>query len=216
MATFRIPKEDLTALYMFFSLEDNIDSIIEIFNSDIDSDDELSKIINEKFNIEINIALDLLYAVSKLLLSKNSSDLCEDDFIDEIKDSLLLEDDFNFKGLSDISINLKKLLNVDGSFFVRIKANQLVFDRDKILTRSRILTDVRSIFNEKVDFDIVSNAVMHNLKINYLKNKKKRKIYLALDRFDLISLRENIERALKKEEKIKDYFKASGLNIIEH
>jgi hypothetical protein len=99
------------------------------------------------------------------------------------------------------------------SFFLRIskesqlrmrsKASILSTEYNKILRSTRIISDLRLIFTID-DLDPECSFVVHQLKIDcYGKGDTLNSEYFTMDSKDLLELRNHIDRALSKEEKIK-------------
>ncbi|MFW5886139.1 MAG: hypothetical protein ACOCUL_00140 [Bacteroidota bacterium] len=83
------------------------------------------------------------------------------------------------------------------------KAYQLFSENARIYRNSRVMTDIRLLFNDELDSNPRSGLILHQLKIEYVENEKPKSFFVSLDREDLVSLSENFQRALKKEESIK-------------
>ncbi len=67
-----------------------------------------------------------------------------------------------------------------------------------------MITDVRLIFNEDINDKERYSIILHRLHINFRKNKKPDDIYLTMDLNDLQDLRDIIDRAIRKEEVIRE------------
>ncbi len=111
--------------------------------------------------------------------------------------------------------HLLQLLNLDRSVNLTMKAATLLQSRDRILVDSRIITDIRPIFNDEENMDIKGALVTHTLKIEYQEGGDRKDIYLALDGEDLKKLSEYIQRAEKKEKAIRGKLQLSEINIVD-
>ena len=62
------------------------------------------------------------------------------------------------------------------------------------------------VFNDEVNDIDRYGLIIHRLKIEYLTNSERKKNFYALDREDLVKLKEDLERAIEKEDLMrKDY-----------
>jgi len=83
------------------------------------------------------------------------------------------------------------------------KAYQLFSENACIYRNSRVMTDIRLLFNDEPDSNPRSGLIVHQVKIEFVENEEPKSFFVSLDREDLINLSENLQRALKKEESIK-------------
>jgi hypothetical protein len=102
--------------------------------------------------------------------------------------------------------NLLAIFKSSKNLNIVLKARDLLLENDNNFGDCRILTDVRLVFNEDLENKKRHSVIIHRLHIEYRKATRINDIYLALDIQDLKQLKEEIERAIKKEEVIKtDY-----------
>lgn len=93
---------------------------------------------------------------------------------------------------------MRRLLNVD-SLWHTAKAYDVATAYKSSVHTLRILTDVRPIFDEDAGTPPRSVVIMHNLEIRtYDESGRQSTEYFALDKSDLISLKNAAERAMKK------------------
>lgn len=106
-----------------------------------------------------------------------------------------------------LSSNLQLLLENAKNLKLSVKAADVMREKDKIYDNSRIITDLRYVFDND---DIKSNnrlaVIIHNLKIEYQHNKNEEAFFVALSLDDLKDLKQQIDRAIEKEEIIKAYY----------
>lgn len=77
------------------------------------------------------------------------------------------------------------------------------------------MTDIRPIFHADVTEKPGSVVIVHMLRMTERDNFQEQKdTYYALDSNDIRNLRNLIERALKKEEVLKNLMKESGITVI--
>jgi hypothetical protein len=82
------------------------------------------------------------------------------------------------------------------------KAFQLLSANAHIYRGSKIMTDIRMLFEDDVENAPKCGVVLHQLKIEYLENEELKSFFVCLDKEDVISLTDSLQRALKKEESI--------------
>lgn len=123
------------------------------------------------------------------------------------------KDQFEGEVSSEIHQNLKRnlslIFNHSESLKLTLKAIDLVSEEDYIFNDSKIITDIRLVFNDELESNYRSALLVHHLYIEYYKDREQRKIVLALDLADLKKLKEHIERAIKKDDIIKDDYSNS-------
>lgn len=100
------------------------------------------------------------------------------------------------------------------NFKLTVKAMDLLSENNNMFIESRILTDVRPMF-EKYSDELNGNAlILHQLRIEYVLNEENKKFFVSLDLDDLKKLKESIERAINKQSAIEEKYK-SITNFIE-
>ena len=93
-----------------------------------------------------------------------------------------------------------------GSLKLTFKALSLLRENNQNLTESHIITDIRLVFQEQIENRERHAVIIHKLKLEFRKDNENKEFFLALDNNDLVKLKRQIERALEKEELIKqDY-----------
>ncbi|RFM30973.1 hypothetical protein [Chitinophaga silvisoli] len=107
----------------------------------------------------------------------------------------------------NLSSNLQLLLENANNLKLSVKAADVMREKDKIYDSSRVLTDLRYIFdNNDLKSDNRLAVIIHNLKIAYQHNKNEEAFFVALSLDDLKDLKQQIDRAIEKEEIIKAYY----------
>ncbi len=93
-----------------------------------------------------------------------------------------------------------------------VKALDIAYEYANLLQFSRIMTDVRPVFNE--DGDEVEGAVVaFTLRMNLLNAGHSQSLSIALDALDLRLLLEQCERALQKAETVRNYFSSRDSSL---
>ncbi|MFA7381329.1 MAG: hypothetical protein WC150_12795 [Bacteroidia bacterium] len=97
---------------------------------------------------------------------------------------------------------LIRIFSVSENLILSSKAIELLKENDNVYIDSRIITDIRLVFNNELTSKDKCALIIHNLRLNYLASGGEKEFYLSLDRTDLQKLKETIERAIKKEQHI--------------
>ena len=203
MAEVRIRKENERDFELLFSLsEKTLGSLVDgLEKAEIGlSPKKLSGQLHELLGIspdDLERIISMVYGVNQVRLSSGfRPDQVANDFVDALgrtgNESLKRDYAKNY---------LLRILSIGGSTTATINATETAVDRDKILTDTKIITDIRPIF----DRDSISGlVVIHTLKVEYRDERgKSNEIYFALDRDDLKNLLENISLAESRESSIK-------------
>jgi hypothetical protein len=98
------------------------------------------------------------------------------------------------------------------------KAADLITESGNVFLLSRVITDVRPVFDLDLEKSPEAAIIMHNLHIHYqdAAHAPHKDFYLALTSIDLQLLMDTLIRAEKKEDNLKAVLKKSGMtNLIE-
>lgn len=136
-----------------------------------------------------------------------SVDLPVTELLQEIRssyeaDTSFAMDDVTFEVLRK---NFLSILNVR-QVYASVKGLNLLGESDRLYIRSKIVTDVRPVFDEDLGNPIAAAVVLHTLKLSVRKNGVNENIYVTLDSMDLLDLKGLVERAIKKAEVINKAF----------
>jgi len=98
-------------------------------------------------------------------------------------------------------------LSPDSGLMVSAKTTSLAYERQNVLHKSRILTDLRPVFNESAS-EIKDMILTHSLVLYYSDGAKQpQELHLTLDWQDIAQLREACDRADLKSERILELMK---------
>lgn len=171
---------------------EKFESLLSSSFTDLDLS-ELSPMIFSFGNILLNIEDDSIESISQMLAKdlQNSSDIDKE----KIEEKHLEE---------KLNIIFQSANNLKSTY----KAIDLIYDNDIIYKKGRIFSDIRLLFDDdiKVSSEDREAVIIHRLKLESSKNDEDRNYYFSLDSSDLVKMKELLERAIIKEEKIKsDY-----------
>lgn len=134
-----------------------------------------------------------------------------------VKHQKNVPDDTNLRQDQTVRLSefLKKVLSFHSTLGVVAKAGNVLVDHERIFVDARILTDIRPIFHPDVSEAPNAAVVVHMLRITQRDILAKRKtLYFALDGNDLRSLRDLLDRAIKKEETLKKAMEPSQIKLL--
>lgn len=83
-----------------------------------------------------------------------------------------------------------------------IKAWTLIDDNDKTFLTSRIITDVRPVFDDSIKKPLLASLIIHTIRLTFRQNGRQEEIFLSVDADDLREIQTCIQRALEKEESL--------------
>lgn len=92
----------------------------------------------------------------------------------------------------------------------------IVFDREHIAAETRVLTDIRPVFGDDVEPQLLGATVINTLSIDYHTPTGPQKLQLAVDERDLKRLQEAIDRALKKSVSLRELLAASDTQYVNY
>ena len=200
----RIPKEFISGFEKLKELSlEQVDEI-SIFLNKIPygtGTKHFEKLLIERFP-DINI-----FPLSNTIYSLGSILLNFDESIEEISvmlaDSLKNDIENVEEGKLEEKINLilKNSKNLKDTF----KAYNLISDNNITYSKSRIYSDIRLLFNENLSINQSDKkaVIIHKFKIEAEKNNALKYFYFSMDSNDLSKLKEQINRALDKDKKIR-------------
>jgi hypothetical protein len=114
--------------------------------------------------------------------------------------------------IHNLQNNLRLILRIR-QLFASTKALGLLNDHDRLFIKSRIITEVRPIFEEDIALPIVGSVMLHSLKLTLRSNGKNENHFVALDSMDLLELKGVIDRAIAKSQAIERSLSSSGGNF---
>ena len=110
----------------------------------------------------------------------------------------------DFLALKD---NLTQILKSCNNLELSVKAYTLKRESINVYQKSKVVSDIRIVFNKEVDSKDRKAVLVHNLHIIYKSNSKNKNFFVALDLKDLKRIQEQIERAITKDTIIRSDYK---------
>ena len=216
MASYRIPehvKEGFSILIK--SPQQKIDSLI----NELDKvpkellPSELSEYLSKKNIYSKKDSSEIIAILASLYRLKESENIGIHEIVENICIALKEAKDNKLQPKVSFEKKLIKLLSLK-TIGATFKALGLLTEYDKIFVDTRIITDIRLVFDDNLSDKIETGIIVHNLRIEYHKGKTTHEeIFLTLDNNDLKKLKEQILRAEKKEKSIKSNLRDNFLFI---
>lgn len=113
-------------------------------------------------------------------------------------------DDINFDTKNKLQNNLLEIFNNCTQLITTLKAKGLAVENENTLTSVKILSDIRPVFNLKIEEKDRTAIILHKIHLEYQKESENKDIFITLDSDDLRILLKTIERAIKKDQIIRD------------
>lgn len=96
------------------------------------------------------------------------------------------------------------------------RAAGLLFENENSATDTRIITDIRPIFEQESPHVAPAGAmVVHTLRIGYVTNGEDKSFFVALDADDIQELIEQLQRANSKTESLRSVLKAAQVDYVD-
>ncbi|KAI9134348.1 hypothetical protein [Acaryochloris sp. CCMEE 5410] len=208
-----IPSEHIKAIDTLIRISDaDFDQLLTIFqetNLGVDLEDFIQNASLNINNLDISESRteEIISFLSSLYIASEIYSLPLSEIIESLQEKIIESQDFTNIPLSEkenTKNRIQQLLTQCPSLQVASKRNNLKYEYENIFSNSRVFTDIRPIFFEKISEGVISEVVVNVLKITYFKNRKQEEIYLSIDENDIEQLSEQLERAKRKIKAIKD------------
>jgi len=98
---------------------------------------------------------------------------------------------------------------------ISTKAKSIIFEHDHVFGRTRVITDIRSIFGDDIGNQPVASVIVHMLKIHYIQDQQHKDLFLALDTADIKVLINLLQQAQEKAESLKTVLKSAHIPYID-
>lgn len=216
MAKYKIPEQFISGFKELSSLKKDLTYKISDILKKLDIGDGPETLVKKLSDIKRLSKSDLslisftIFSLISLVQKENI-----DHLVDDLTQAYSLQ---NKEAQNDEIINLKNnlitILNSIDKINLTLKARKLQSEYDKIFTDCRVISDIRLIFSDKLDESPKQAVIIHNLKVEYEQDEEIKESFFALDLDDLKKLKEQIERAIEKENIIKNKINR-GINFIE-
>jgi hypothetical protein len=205
----KIPSKYIEPIKLLINIsDDSINQLCDSF-SEIDTwtkSDDLASLLHPKIKSEdINESSlsDIIDLLLSLLRTADENDISLDQLINSVSESVIELDVFSeLEKKESLQPKLFKLIESSGSLKFIAKSYGLTTEYEHVFLRSRVLTDIRPVFDDDLSNGLVSAAIVHTLKIDYVEGGDQKSFYIALDNDDVQQLQIQINRATEKNNEI--------------
>lgn len=208
MAKYRIPEPFLRGFELIATLKEKQVSAIKsaLIEAPIGSGpDQTAQTLGDKIDLKAVERRSILSTIYSLISLKIGAEEAKEEFVDDIVTSYYeINPELKETNRKKLIDNLQILLEADGKVKQTIKAATLLRENEKIFIESRVLSDIRIVFEENISNPEQCAVILHQLKIAYHENGDPKEFFVALDNDDLKQLRENADRAIEKDKLIRN------------
>ena len=128
-----------------------------------------------------------------------------DVFTTDFSDSYLASSaDYTAEDREVLKRHLSILLAGYDSVRITAKAQDIILSNKHNFSNARIISDIRIVFDEQVNDNKKIAVVVHNLKLEYSEDAENKEFFISLDLSDLKELKRVIDRAILKDEVIRE------------
>jgi hypothetical protein len=220
MPNLNIPEESRPALAKLARL--NAGSLAELVQllekapSKFSVDDLVAEVSPRTKMIEPSETRAIVESLRELALVKAVVEIPTERFIEDVSEAMASGDAIvlNESERSALQGALKALLALR-SIDLPAKARSLLIDNENTFCRARIITDIRPVFGPDVLSQPSTAAIVNTLRLTYHHGPALRSFFIALDRDDLDTLSEILERAKSKTETLHRFLSKSQLEPID-
>lgn len=158
----------------------------------------------ELFLNSLNLQIDDFFEMYfRLVMTKDYLELDTEWFLQEFKQSLINNTNYDLEFLNDCLNLVQELIDNWDRILQTSKAMGAVIDNQRLLIDSDIYQDIRPYFSKS--WDLIWAVTFYNIKLRYKEGSSEQKeLYLTLDSDDLNELIEKFQKAQNKSKKIKE------------
>lgn len=216
MATISIPERVYPGFMIISELDNSqLNKIVDYLSTMVIG--EQFDIVAQNFNIILNNnnGSDLLKTIISFSKLVDPEDVNYQDISNNLSESFVelsgIEKNLKFK--ENLSSNLLKILTNYNALKNTIKSRELASENENNFGDFKLLTDIRLIFNDEIENKNRCAVILHKLTIEYQKDMDIKELHLTLDLTDLSKLKSEIEKAILKDQIIREDYK-ENLNFI--
>ena len=176
------------------------------------------QIIPKLVNVSRDVASDIIDTLYVMNFIQLEMDLTITDFIDRVYQTMLGMNEVDIDSdIQNSELFKGRLISLMNARLIRIatKARNVLFEQEHILNRTRILTDIRSVFGDDVGENPVGAIIVHMLRIHYTEGQESKDFFVALDTSDVSILINLLTRAQEKAETLKAVLQSAQIHYID-
>lgn len=171
------------------------------------------------YSVEFEDSFEILKAVLSLYSLREKANLSTEELIQHILKGLQIENDEHLNlsehEITNLENRLKSFLSIYGNLEISSKSSELLVEHQNIYYSSRLVSDIRPIFNSDRGGSLGGALIIHNLKISYQTASGQHEFFVALDSNDLRKLSEDLNKALQKEQSIQSFLEESEVPYLD-
>lgn len=165
--------------------------------------------------VSVREAREMVAALRSLYSARTSLEVTVDAFVNEVLKAARqnVTPQNPPVDMSSQADSLRNLLSVRPLSMVS-KARGLHIDHENIFCSARIISDIRPIFDVDITQEPTGFVMAHILKLGYHHSGKHTELYVALDKLDLQTMIDALQRAQTKAASIKNFSRSKDLSIL--
>ncbi|MEP6804656.1 MAG: hypothetical protein ABI892_09040 [Flavobacterium sp.] len=209
MANISVPSEVFPGFKIISELNESQIQAIAEYLSSLSNDSDFMKVTSELNSLLTikngKVLLQTFMSFNSLIEGDYELDTLAKDLTDSYLE--LSGEFFSAKRKNTLTSNLNVILNNYNSILEILETRKAYIENDNNLRDSNIHTDVRFIFKNDIDDKNRSGIIFHKLHLEYLKEDNFKELYLTLDLNDLNRLKSDIDKAIQKDQILRDNYK---------
>ena len=222
MSELYIPTKFRAALFELSKLTEEATSelcgLLEAHPEALTARDKAGEVANKASKTSAESATNILYAVIPLLFSKASSGRSTSTVVKDVVKALKAGENKNERlpvaDIPNFERNLARFLDLS-AVALRTKALSLATDCPRLFTEAKLIADIRPIFGNDVTAQPLGASIVHSLRISFSEEAEEKEFFVQLDAADLESLKDLVDRALKKDATLKAFLNSSDMQVFE-
>ncbi|MES1181656.1 MAG: hypothetical protein ABUL44_02565 [Flavobacterium sp.] len=206
MPFLRIPKSSLPGLTAIANFDSAQISVFTKFLSSAPVGIEMNEIVSflgKTFALPVKVPEDIVQTLISFRVLLDSPNVSFEHLSDQLVSSYRESTHEDAKNLKQ---NLLAIFENFKTLKLTLKADTLLSNDSAIYSESKIVTDIRIIFNDDLKESARNAMIVHGLNIEFYSSHEARNFHVSMTSIDLKNLQDVIERAIEKEKIIsKDY-----------
>ncbi|MBN4005479.1 hypothetical protein [Nostoc sp. LPT] len=223
----RIPEQYKSGIEFIFNTDDDtIDAIISVLRDFPPTVENIVYKISEKIvqtqKLNRRTALNIVVTLVSLRQLYKEQNLSNEAIVALLSKSI--EEDAEFAEFfkpeqiepfkRKLSSLLKALESIAFPLDILDKASDLLIEHERIFSDSRIVTDIRPVFDSETERKVEAVILIHTLKIQYRDAEGTKEFYVVLDSDDLENLHEQIIIAIDNRQALGSVLKKAEIEYI--
>jgi hypothetical protein len=201
---FKIPEQQKSEIEFLVTTDDETINVITSALLDLPPSIDIAYKIADRIvqaqKLDRQTALNIVVTLISLRRFYKEENFSNEVFVNLISTSIKQDIEFSEEQIESFKKRLSNLLKaLEGIAFsldIAEKASDLLIEHERIFSDSKIVTDIRPIFDSETEKKVEAAILIHTLKIQYKDSEATKEFYVALDSDDLDNLYEQIVIAI--------------------